>query len=154
MRSTSKVVNPRVVVWLFCRWLTTWCSHYMKAITVLLYRNYSKMYNIWMFCFAEDNKIISGIDNTITKLDLKPIFNTLPIIRGCRPGDNLLSPSTWYMFGLFSGLSPSSTNFLKSIQIVLSNLQGIININLNMYISDYLKEPHYISSGSPKGTGI
>ena len=26
------------------RWLTTWCSSRMKAITVLLYRNYSKMF--------------------------------------------------------------------------------------------------------------
>jgi hypothetical protein len=25
----------------------------------------------WMFCFAEDNKIISGIENTITEPDWK-----------------------------------------------------------------------------------
>jgi len=42
----------------------------MKAITVLLYRNYSKMFKKKkMFCFAEDNKIISGIENTITEQD-------------------------------------------------------------------------------------
>jgi hypothetical protein len=38
----------------------------------------------------------------------KRIFNTLPVVRGCRPGDNLLSPSTLYMIGLFTGLFPSS----------------------------------------------
>ena len=32
----------------------------MKAITCLLYRNYSRMFISWMFCFVEDNKIISG----------------------------------------------------------------------------------------------
>ena len=25
----------------------------------------------WMFCFAEDNKLISGTENTITELDWK-----------------------------------------------------------------------------------
>ena len=51
------------------RGLTTWCSPHMKAITVVLHRNYSKMFMTWMFCFAEDNKIVSGIDNTITEPD-------------------------------------------------------------------------------------
>ena len=41
----------------------------MKAITVLLYRNYSKMFNTGIFCFAEDNKKIPSIENTITEPD-------------------------------------------------------------------------------------
>ena len=52
--------------WLFSPWaldrgkttsrqLTTWCSSHMKAITVLLYRNYSKMFITWIFCVGEDN---------------------------------------------------------------------------------------------------
>ena len=35
-------------------------SYEFKAITVLLHRNYSKLFMTWMFCFAEDNNIISG----------------------------------------------------------------------------------------------
>ena len=41
----------------------------MKAITVLLYRNYANMFVIE--CFSEDNKIISGIESTFTESDLK-----------------------------------------------------------------------------------
>ena len=41
------------------RGLTTWCSPHMKAITVY--------FNTWIFCFAEDSKIISGIENTLTE---------------------------------------------------------------------------------------
>ena len=62
-----------------------------------------------MFCFVEDNKIISGIviynyGPGLRKTD----FKTLSVVRGCRPGDNLLSSSTLYMFELFTGLSPST----------------------------------------------
>jgi hypothetical protein len=32
---------------------------------------YSQMFMTWMFCFAEDNTIISGIENTITEPDWK-----------------------------------------------------------------------------------
>ena len=71
MRWTSKVVNTRDLV--RCKTtsekLTTWCSPHMKAITVLLYRNYSMIFMTWMFCFTEDNKIISRIENTITETD-------------------------------------------------------------------------------------
>ena len=41
------------------------------------------MFVVWMFCFADDNKIISGIENTITEQDRKKtrrIFNTLPVV--------------------------------------------------------------------------
>ena len=59
--------------------LYTYCLH--TRWTVLLYQNYSKMFITWMFCFAEDNRIISCIDNTITVPDWrKRIFNTLPIV--------------------------------------------------------------------------
>ena len=44
-------------------------------------------------------------------MEKNPIFNTLPVVRSCRPGDNLLFPATLHMFGLFAGLSPSSVNF-------------------------------------------
>jgi hypothetical protein len=74
------------------------------------------MFMTWMFCFVEDNKIISGIEKTITETDWK-MFNIVPIARGCRLGDNLLSSSTLYMFGLFTGLSPTSTNFHKTFKL-------------------------------------
>ena len=48
----------------------------------------------------------------------KKMYNILPVVSGCRPGDNLLSPSTLYIFGLFTGLSPLSANFHQNIQIV------------------------------------
>jgi len=90
MRWTSKVVNLWVVVFPMAltwwkttsRGLTSWCSPHMKAITVLLYWNHPKMFITWVFCFAEDNKIISGIENTFTELDGKKklIFNTLPVV--------------------------------------------------------------------------
>ena len=72
-----------------------------------------------MFCFAEDNKIISGMKNTITEQDWKKtrIFNAIAMVRGCRPGDNLLSPSTFYMFGLFTELSTLSAIFRKTSEL-------------------------------------
>jgi hypothetical protein len=49
-------------------------------------------------CFAEDNKIISGIESTFTESDLKK--TDFQPIYGCRrPGDNLLFPSALYKFG-------------------------------------------------------
>ena len=65
-----------------------------------------------MFCFAEDNTIIAGRENTITEAPEQiPHFQTLslPAVRGCRPGDNPLFPSTVLcIFGLFTRLSSSS----------------------------------------------
>jgi hypothetical protein len=78
---------------------------------VLLYRNYSKMFVVWMFGFADDNKIISGIENTITEQDRKKTDGFSTHFRW--------SPSTLYRFGLFSKLSSSSANFPKHIWIVL-----------------------------------
>ena len=77
---------------------------HMKAITVLLYQNYSKMFNTWMFCFTEDNKRIPGIENTITEPNWKKDFQHTSC---CQE----LLPSTLYMFGLFTRLFPSSENF-------------------------------------------
>jgi len=88
------------------RGLTTWWLPHLKAITVLLYRSYSKTFESWMLYFLEDNKIISDIENTITESSW--IFNTLPVFRGCRPGDNRFSTSALYMFGLFSLVSKFS----------------------------------------------
>jgi hypothetical protein len=100
---TSKVVNPRVVIFSespiennLWRVDNFRCSAHMKAITVLLYRSYSKLFIAWMVCFAEDNKIMSRIDNTITEPDWKKntrIFNTLPVAQGYRQDSNLLSSS-------------------------------------------------------------
>jgi hypothetical protein len=65
-----------------------------------------------MFCFVEDNKIISGIVIYNYGPGLRTTdFKTLSVVRGCRPGDNLLSSPTLYMFELFTGLSPSLSNF-------------------------------------------
>jgi hypothetical protein len=72
----------------------------MKAITVLLYRNYTKMFKT---CLFWQNK--KQLRNW-TKYN----FNTLPVVKGCRPGDNLLSPSILYIFGLSTRLSSSLVN--------------------------------------------
>jgi hypothetical protein len=54
----------------------------MKAIIVLLI--------LECFVLAEDNKIISGIKKKLrNRIKKKRIFNTLPVVRGCRLGDNL-----------------------------------------------------------------
>jgi len=39
-------------------------------------------------CFVENNKITPGIESIITEPEWKKtrIFNTLPVVRGCRPG--------------------------------------------------------------------
>ena len=86
--------------------LTTWYSPHMKATTILLYRNYSKRFKTWLFCFVVDNKLIYRKYNYGTGLKITWIFNTLSVVRGCRPGNNLLSPSTLYMFGLYTVLFP------------------------------------------------
>ena len=81
--------------------LTIWCAPHMKAITVLLYRNYSNMFKTWMCCFVEDNKIISGFRkyNFWTRLK-KNGFSTRFRLSGVvdRATDNLLSPSTLYVW--------------------------------------------------------
>ena len=56
--------------------------------------------------FWRRQQIISGIENIFTELDWKQklIFNTLPVVGSCRPGDNLLFPSTLYIYlGCSSG---------------------------------------------------
>ena len=57
--------------WLFSprKNIFSWSSPHMKAVIVLLYRNYSKKFKAWMFCFVEDHIIISGIVNTTTEPD-------------------------------------------------------------------------------------
>jgi hypothetical protein len=44
------------------------------------------------------------------RTEKKSIFKAIPVIRSCRPGDNLLSSST---------LLPMSYNFLQNFKIVL-----------------------------------
>jgi hypothetical protein len=42
-----------------------------------------------MYCFVEDNKIISGFRKCICGSGIKKgIFNTLPVVMGYRPGNN------------------------------------------------------------------
>jgi hypothetical protein len=56
---TSKVVvSPRIYNLMFTSYEGINCF-------------YSQMFMTWMFCFAENNKIISGIENTITETDWK-----------------------------------------------------------------------------------
>ena len=38
-----------------------------------------------MFCFVEDNKIISSLENFIKKKKKKKDFNTPPVVMGCLP---------------------------------------------------------------------
>jgi hypothetical protein len=91
MRWTSKIINTRVVI--FSKGFSPSENH-LSRVDNLMFTSYEGN-----DCFI------------IPKLKKKRIFNTLPVVRDCRPGDNLLSPSTLYMFGLFTGLSPSSANF-------------------------------------------
>ena len=113
--------------WLFSPWaldrgkttsrqLTTWCSSHMKAVTVLLYRNYSKMFITWIFCVGEDNNRKCKYGNGLGK---KHIFNTRPVVRCCRPGNNILSPSLYIYIWVahrvvspVSKLSPKHPNYL------------------------------------------
>jgi hypothetical protein len=68
MRWTSKVVNTREnnVSRVDNLMFTSWGQK-------LFYYNETtlKMFITWMFCFAEDKKIISSIENTITEPDWK-----------------------------------------------------------------------------------
>ena len=41
----------------------------LRGLTVLLYRNYCKMFMTGMFCYAEHSKMISSIENKITEPD-------------------------------------------------------------------------------------
>ena len=87
-----------------------------------------------MFCFAEDNNIISGLRKYNCGIGLKKtrILNTLLVVRSCKPGDNLLSPTMLYIFGFLTGLSLSSANFPQDIQILILFLysKGVIKANL------------------------
>jgi hypothetical protein len=109
MRWTSKLVNPKIVVFpeglssrkTTSRGLTTWCSPHIKAITVLLYRNYSKM-----FKNVEDNTMIVDIENRITEPGWKKnrIFKTLPVVRGYSGLQPIVSV---YLHYICLGCSPS-----------------------------------------------
>ena len=54
---------------------------------VLLYLNYSKIFKSWLFCFVEDNKIMSCIIKYICRSGLNKIFNALSVVRGSRQSD-------------------------------------------------------------------
>jgi hypothetical protein len=62
-----------------------------------------------LFCRRRQHMFRYGNHNEWTGLKNKRISSALPVVRGCRPSDNVLSPSTLYMFGLSNRLSPSST---------------------------------------------
>ena len=76
----------------------------------IIQKLHKDVYNL-NFCFAEVNKIIYGIIkyNDGIKPGFSPHFWLSRVVD--RPGDNLLSPSTLYMFSLFTVLSPMSANF-------------------------------------------
>jgi hypothetical protein len=61
-------------------------------------------------CLAEDDNIFPvWKSHWMNRTKNKRISNALPVVRGCRPSDNVLSPSTLCMFVLSNRLSPSST---------------------------------------------
>ena len=62
-----------------------------------------------LFCRRHQHIFRYGNHIDWTGLKIKRISNALPVVRGCRPSDNLLSPSTLHMLGLSNRLSPSST---------------------------------------------
>ena len=104
----------------------------MKAITVLLYRNYFQNLNVLLYRRQQNNFWYRKY-NYRTRLKKKQIFNTLPVIRGCRSDNNLLSPFTLYMFELFIWLSPFtlymfvfSTGFYLSTVNFLENTQAAL----------------------------
>jgi hypothetical protein len=145
MRWTLKVVNARALAQgkITSQWSTIWCSSHMKAITISLNWNYSNMFITWMFCFAEDNKIISGIENTIMEPDWK---NTeFQYTSSCQG----LSPSTLYMLWLLTGLSPSSTKFPKNILIILLDI--IIPYILFYYIKVIDNMENLMTRKQPSG---
>ena len=55
--------------------LTTWYSSHVKANTVLLYWNYSEMFNTWLFCFVVENKLIQRKYNYGTRIENKHAFS-------------------------------------------------------------------------------
>ena len=106
---------------------TLGCSPHTKAITVLIYRNYSKMFKNLNVLFyrrqqqkqkqkQKQKHFRYSKYNYGSGLRKKRIIIAFLVVRGCRSGDNLLSSFMLYMFGL----SPSSTHFPWNIQIVLS----------------------------------
>jgi hypothetical protein len=61
-------------------------------------------------CLAEDDNIFPvWKSHWMNRTKNKRISNAFPVVRGCRPSDNVLSPSTLCMFVLSNRLSPSST---------------------------------------------
>jgi hypothetical protein len=92
----------------------------------------------WTFCSVEDNKIISCFRKYIcgTGVKKKRIFNILSVVRGCRPGDNLLSLSMLYMFVLLTGLSPLSQS--KKFQALPVSLDCPFFIASSIFSTVYL----------------
>ena len=65
-----------------------------------------------VFSPRDDNLMLTSYEhNNCFIIPKKQFFNTLSVGCGCRPGDNLLTPSTLYMLGLFIDLSPTSAIF-------------------------------------------
>ena len=67
--------------------LTTWWLPHMKAITVLLYRNFGDVYNLnVLFCRRQHNNFWHNKYNHGSGLTKqKGIFNTILVVTGCRP---------------------------------------------------------------------
>ena len=121
MRWTLKVVNPRALAQgkITSQWSTTWCSSHMKAITISLNWNYSNMFITWMFCFAEDNKIISGIENTIMEPDWKKhgISKYFQLSGVVDRATTYCLPLHYICFGCSQGCLPHQQIFQKTSEL-------------------------------------
>ena len=108
-----------------------------------------------MFCFVENNKILSGIVTTDYGTGLikekKRIFNTLPVERDCRPGNNLLSSIHCKCLGPPQDCLPCQKHFCKSSKLP-STKQTFQKISMNnqdivMESKNFGRESNQASSG-------
>jgi hypothetical protein len=108
-----------------------------------------------MFCFVENNKILSGIVTTDYGTELikekKRIFNTLPVERDCRPGNNLLSSIHCKCLGPPQDCLPCQKHFCKSSKLP-STTQTFQKISMNnqdivMESKNFGRESNQASSG-------
>jgi hypothetical protein len=99
------------------RGLTTLCSTHLKAITVLLSRNYFNMFKTWMFYVVEDNKIIFGFRK----------YN-------CETGLKKKRFSTHFLVSNIVDLGPRATTYcLLSHYVCYVNLERLVTNFITYY---------------------